>query len=135
MTEIPVINTRPKKVAIIGSGGSGKSALAREFGQALDLPVYHLYALFWRPGWVETPRDEWRATIEKLVEQDAWILDGNYGGTIEIRLAAADTIVFLDLPKTLCLWRVLKRTVLGFGRIRPDMAPGCPEKFSWEFLK
>ena len=124
-----------KKIAIVGAGGSGKSTLARELGLILGLPVIHLDALNWKPGWVETPKPEWRNTIEKLVRGDAWIIDGNYGGTMDIRLSAADTIIFLDFPRAICLWRVLKRVSTGLGRTRPDMAPGCPEKFSWDFIK
>jgi len=96
-------------VAIIGPGGAGKSWLARELGRRLDLPVIHLDDLFWKPGWVESNRDEWGALNRELVQGERWILDGNYGGTMEIRLEAADTIVFLDPPTLLCIWRVLRR--------------------------
>ena len=62
-------------------------------------------------------------------------MDGNYGGTLDLRLGACDTVVFLDLPRSLCLWRVLKRQVRWGGRSRPELPAGCPERFSWEFLK
>ena len=96
-------------MAIIGPGGSGKSRLARELGRRLDLPVIHLDDLFWKPGWVESDREEWEALNRQLVQGERWILDGNYGGTMEIRLASADTIVLLDPPPLLCIWRVLRR--------------------------
>ena len=124
-----------KRVAIIGSAGAGKSTLAREVGAVLGLEVFHLDALFWRPGWVETPDAEWRTTVEDLARGDSWIIDGNYGRTMDIRLSAADTIVFLDFPRATCLWRVIKRTVVGMSRTRPDMAPGCSERFAWHFIK
>jgi adenylate kinase family enzyme len=98
-----------QRVAIIGPGGAGKSRLARELGRRLDLPVVHLDDLFWKPGWVEPDRDEWEALNRRLVQGERWILDGNYGGTMEIRLGAADTIVVLDPPPILCIWRVLRR--------------------------
>ena len=101
----------------------------------LDINVIHLDSLFWKPGWVETPLDEWTELQEDLVQQETWIIDGNYGGTIDIRLAASDTIIFLDLPRTVCLWRVVKRWLQYIGKPRPDMAPGCPEKVDWEFVK
>jgi adenylate kinase family enzyme len=62
------------------------------------------------------------------------VMDGNYGGTLDMRLAACDSVVFLDLPRRVCLWRIVKRRVRYFGRTRPDVAPGCPEQLSWEFL-
>ena len=98
-----------QRVAIIGPGGAGKSWLARELGRRLGLPVIHLDDLFWKPGWVESDPDEWEALNRQLVQGERWILDGNYGGTMEIRLEAADTIVFLDPPTLLCIWRVLRR--------------------------
>jgi adenylate kinase family enzyme len=83
-----------KRIAIIGSCGAGKSTLARQMGTILGLEVIHLDSFFWKPGWVETPRVEWRSTVENLVKRETWIIDGNYGSTFDIRLEAADTIVF-----------------------------------------
>ena len=108
-----------RRVAIIGSGGAGKSRLARQLGEATRLPVIHLDSLFWRPGWTETPKDVWRRTVEDLVKGDEWILDGNFGGTMEIRLAAADTIIFLDFPRVLCTYRAIKRAITYWNRTRP----------------
>jgi adenylate kinase family enzyme len=124
-----------KKVTIIGSSGSGKSTLAARLGQALGLPVYHLDRLFWQPGWQETPRDEWRALQEQICAEPAWILDGNYSGTLDIRLAACDTVVWLDLPTAVCLTSTLWRILRYRGRTRPDMGEGCPEQFDWAFLQ
>ena len=86
------------KIVIIGSSGSGKSTLAARLGPILNLPVYHLDRLFWRPGWQETPRDEWRMLQQKLCAEPQWIIDGNYSGTLDVRLAACDTVIWLDLP-------------------------------------
>lgn len=122
------------RVIVIGSGGAGKSRLARELGEILGLPVIHLDAHYWRPGWKETPRDEWREKVAKLAAQPRWVMDGNYGGTMDMRLAACDTVIFLDLPRRTNLWRILKRRLQFAGRDRPDIAPGCPERFNGEFL-
>ena len=124
-----------KRIALIGPGGAGKSTLARQIGTRLDLPVIHLDAHFWHEGWVETPKDNWAGIVAGLTQGEAWVMDGNYGGTMDLRFAAADTIIFLDLPPGLCLMRVLRRQVRYWKRSRPDMAPGCPEKLDWTFLK
>ncbi|MGZ8457629.1 MAG: hypothetical protein ACXWZ4_13600, partial [Gemmatirosa sp.] len=73
--------------------------------------------------------------VEALVAGPAWVMDGNYGGTLDLRLAASDAVVFLDLPRVVCLTRVLGRALRYRGRSRPDMAPGCPERLSWEFVR
>ena len=89
-----------RKIIIIGSGGSGKSTLARKLGEMTRIPVFHLDALYWKPGWVPTPREEWNARVKALVNQDQWIIDGNYGGTLNIRMTEADTIIFLVIKST-----------------------------------
>lgn len=109
--------------------------MARRLGQALGLPVHHLDALYWKPGWTPTPRAEWRALQTRLVAGERWLIDGNYGGTMELRLAAADTVIFLDLPRWVCLLGALQRWVQFRGRRRPDMAVGCPERINLDFLK
>ena len=81
-----------------------------------------------------TPDPEWDRITADLSAGDRWIMDGNYGRTLPVRLAAADTVIFLDLPRVVCTWRVLKRQVRWLGRVRPDAAPGCPERLTWEFV-
>jgi adenylate kinase family enzyme len=124
-----------RRVLVIGSGGAGKSTLAARLGERTGLPVRHLDARYWRPGWVPTPEAEWREVVAALAAEPAWIMDGNYGGTLDARLAACDTAIFLDLPRTRCLVRVIARAVRYRGRSRPDMAPGCPEQVTLEFLR
>ncbi|TMW71057.1 DNA topology modulation protein [Alteribacter natronophilus] len=124
-----------KKIAVIGSGGSGKSTFARELGEKIDIDVHHLDTLFWKPGWVGVPKEQQREVQHELVQEDSWIIDGNYGSTMDIRLDAADTVIFLDLPRITCAWRVVKRSLLYRKRPRPDMADGCVERVSPHFLK
>ena len=124
-----------KKILVIGSGGAGKSTFAQRLGGILKLEVVHLDSLYWSPGWVEMPKDKWKTIVEELVKRDSWIIDGNYGGTLEIRLAACDGVIFLDVPRRICLGRVLKRVALYRKVRRPDMAAGCPEKVNLEFIK
>ena len=100
-----------QRVAIIGPGGAGKSVFAEALGRASGLPVYHLDRYYWRPGWVRVDADEWRAVQAELIARPQWILDGNYGGTMEMRFAAADTVVFLDYSALTCVIGVVKRFV------------------------
>lgn len=124
-----------KKVILIGSGGSGKSTLARQIGTKLNLNIYHLDALFWKPNWVGVPRSEQIAVQKDLVKKKEWIIDGNYGGTLDIRLHAAETIIFLDIPRTICVYRAFKRMVKFRKKTRPDMGAGCEERIDFGFLK
>lgn len=124
-----------KKILIIGSSGSGKSTLARRLGEATGLEVIHLDKLFWNPNWVETPKEEWQKKVEKALQGASWIIDGNFSGTMETRLEACDTAIFLDMPRTTCVFRILKRVVFYRKGSRPDMADGCDERFDWEFIK
>ncbi|MEM1041986.1 MAG: DNA topology modulation protein [Bacteroidota bacterium] len=124
-----------RRVLVIGSGGAGKSTVAARISQRLGLPVIHLDALYWQPGWVETPADEWEQIVRQLLPREAWVMDGNYGGTLDLRLAAADAVVFLDTPRLLCLWRVVKRWAQFYGRSRPDMARDCPERLTEDFVR
>jgi adenylate kinase family enzyme len=123
------------RILILGSGGAGKSTLSRELGTILDLPVIHLDRLFWHAGWIDTPREEWAKTIEEKIAGPKWIMDGNYGGTMEMRLAACDTAIFLNFSRWICLRRVLGRSFQYRSRGRPDMAEGCPENMDIEYLK
>ena len=133
---MPYTSTRMmRKVLVIGSGGAGKSTFAAELGERTGLPVIHLDTLFWRAGWQDMPRDEWAVLVDELLKGDEWIMDGNYTGTLERRLAACDTVIFLDFPRTLCLWRVVKRRIRFRGRSRPDVAEGCRERLGCEFVR
>ena len=122
------------RVIVIGSGGAGTSTLAPQIGEILGLPVIHLDREFWRPNWMATPEDEWIERVRELVARERWVMDGNFGGTMDIRIAACDTVVYLDFPRILCTYRVLKRWITYRRGTRPDMGEGCPEKFDLEFL-
>ena len=123
-----------KRVLIIGSGGAGKSTLARRLGEKTGIDVVHLDKIFWNPGWVPTGKDEWREVVRQALEKDSWIIDGNFGGTLEMRIQACDTIIFLDMPRHVCIYRILKRWVMYSKDTRPDMAEGCEERFDFEFF-
>ena len=124
-----------KKIALIGSGGSGKSTLARRLGGKLNIEVYHLDALFWKPNWTPTSKEEQKKVQNELVKKEEWIIDGNYNGTMDIRLNAVDTIIFVDISRVICIYRVLKRMIQYRGKSRPDMAEGVNERLDFDFLK
>jgi adenylate kinase family enzyme len=121
------------RVAIVGSGGAGKSTLARSLGERTGIPVFHLDQVFWHPGWVETPRDEWRQVQLDLLAGDRWIADGNYGGTFDARFERADTVVVLALSRWRCVPRVLRRSITNRGR--SIQAEGCPERVDLAFVR
>ena len=123
------------RIAIIGSSGAGKSTLARQLGARLSLPVIHLDRHHFRAGWVSMEPEAWQELNRKLAARERWIIDGNYSSTMDIRLAAADTIIYLDFPRLLCVWRAFRRWLTYRGRTRPDLAPDCPEKLDLEFVQ
>jgi adenylate kinase family enzyme len=125
-----------KRIVVLGIPGAGKSTLARQLGETIGLPVYHLDRYFWNPGWVATPRDEFNARLQELLLGHQWVIDGNYSRTISTRLQRADTAIYLQLPRRRALWRVLKRAMMYRNGTRPDMADGCTERFpDAEFLR
>jgi adenylate kinase family enzyme len=124
-----------QRVLVIGSSGAGKSTFALALGAATGLPVIHIDHLFWQAGWVQTPNDVYVASIKAAVAGERWIMDGINTATFDLRVPRADTIIWLQRSRVACVRRVLYRVLKTYGTVRPDMAPGCPEKFDWSFLK
>lgn len=124
-----------QRVLILGSPGSGKSTLARELGALTGLPVIHLDTVYWRAGWTEPDPGVFRAQVTALADGPRWIIDGDYGSTLDLRLQRADTIIILNVSRYHCLWRILKRRFSYARRARPDIAPGCPERLDFDFWR
>ena len=123
-----------ERVLVIGSPGAGKSTFAPSLARLTGLPLIHLDQEHWLPGWVERDKAEWAERVRELATRPRWIMDGNFGATLLPRLARADTVIWLDFPAWLCVVRIVRRVLQSRGKVRPDMAEGCPERFDWEFL-
>ena len=106
-----------KKIIVIGCPGSGKSTFARALHQKTGLPLCHLDLLYWNADKTTVERRVFLDRLCAVLERDAWIIDGNYASTMEQRLAACDTVFFLDCPQEVCLDGIRERR----GRPRSDM--------------
>jgi adenylate kinase family enzyme len=124
-----------RRIAIVGSSGSGKSTLAMRLGGDLELPVTHLDQLFWTPGWIEQDKAVWRASVDAVSAREAWIIEGNGSRVSGLRFQRAEVILWLETSRWICLARVIRRALFTYGRVRPDMAPGCPERIDLAFWR
>ncbi|ASU79137.1 topology modulation protein [Actinopolyspora erythraea] len=122
-----------RKIAICGCGGSGKSAIARQLSDRLELPVTHLDMVYYDEQWNPLSHDEFAAVQRRLVSEDRWILDGNYAGTMPIRLAAADVVIFLDIHPLVCLWGILQRR--RHHRGSDELSRHLRGNLNWGFVK
>lgn len=106
-----------KRVIIVGRGVAGKTTLAARLGEMTGPPVTELDTHFWRPGLAATPRDQWAAIQRQLAARESWIMDGDVG-PYDVRMQAAQTIVFLDFSPLRCAWRAIRRSPepAGFWR-------------------
>lgn len=123
------------RIVVLGNGGSGKSELSRKLSSRTGLPVIHLDPLFWRPGWNAGSRDEFRRDLDEAVAGERWIIDGNFVSAGDARFERADTAIFLDLPRRICLMRALGRSLRDRRSRRPDLPEGCEERLDWTFVK
>lgn len=124
------------KVIVIGCSGTGKSTLALQLEQILKIPVFHLDQLFWSKNWQSISQAEFIKKQEDVLKNEPqWIIDGNYADSLELRLAYADTIIFLDLPRFVYFPRIFKRYLQNYGKVRVDMADGCQEQLDFEFIQ
>lgn len=114
------------RVAVIGNAGGGKSTMARRLGAARNLPYHALDLIQWRPGWQPVAQHEYDARHDAIVAGERWIVDG-FGdmASIERRLAAADTIVFVDHRLPIHLWWATKRQIRSLFAGRADGPAGC----------
>jgi adenylate kinase family enzyme len=115
-----------RRIAVTGPAGAGKSRLADELGRLLGLRVVHLDALFWKPGWVPTPRDEFEALQRRELAAESWIVDAQFDDMLPDWVQTADTVVFVDASPLKCLWRVGRR------RLEKGASVGTPSSAGTE---
>ena len=106
-----------KKIIVIGCPGSGKTTFAKKLGKAIGLPIYHLDAIWHKPDKTHIPREEFDLRQEEIFATEAWIIDGNYRRTMEMRVNACDTVILFDLPTEVCIEGAMARV----GKFRSDM--------------
>lgn len=124
-----------RRIVILGNAGSGKSTLARRLGKRTGLPVVHLDALAWDPGWQSVSTEVLRQRLSTAISGEAWITDGNYAAvTFDLRLPRADLLIWVERPRLHCLCRVLRRAAVGHFRTDEHLAPSCPERFDRMFF-
>jgi adenylate kinase family enzyme len=126
-----------RKIAVVGPVGAGKSHLAGELGQRLGIPVLHLDALFWRPGWVATPCGEWEALQRRELAADSWIVDAQFDDVLPDWFHEADTVVFVDASPFRCLWRVTRRRLSRGASVGTPAGaePGPPHRALAKFVR
>lgn len=124
------------RILVVGCSGGGKSTLSQKIATRFGLTYVSLDRdVRWLPGWAERDETERKRIIAEKVAQDRWIMDGTNTTTFDLRLPRTDVVIWVRMPRLLCLWGAVSRWFKWLGRTRPDMAPGCPEKIEWEFLR
>lgn len=131
-----------KRISIIGCPGAGKTTFSRELSQSTGLPLMHLDFMYHDQTYTyQTDKDSWRARVLNEIEKRQWIIDGNYKSTFDIRLSRSDTIIFLDYPTyvsiwraIVSIWRAIKRRVHFHKKVREDMPPTWKERLSWDLF-
>ena len=108
---------RMEKIIVIGCPGSGKSTFSKKLNKITGIPLYHLDMLYWNEDRTKVPREVFLKEMDSIIDNDSWIMDGNYGSTMEKRMAACDTVIFLDYPTEVCISGIMKRR----GNTRSDM--------------
>lgn len=124
------------RLMVIGCSGGGKSTLSQKIAGRFGLEYVSIDRdILWLPGWVQRPKPDQHDLIREFIAHDRWIMDGNNTSTFDIRVPRSDLVIWVHMPRWLCVWGIFSRWAKYRGQIRPDMAPGCPEQVTWEFFR
>jgi adenylate kinase family enzyme len=116
-----------RRVTVVGTSGAGKTTFARELARRLALPCVELDALNWEPGWVEADHAVFRERVAAATAAPAWVVDGNYSRVRDLVWGRADTLVWLDFPRSVVTWRILTRSIVRVAR-RTELWAGNRER-------
>ena len=106
-----------KRIIILGSPGSGKSTLARALREKTGLELFHLDQIWWKPDRTHITREAFDDRLRQILAGDAWMIDGDFSRTDEVRFAACDTVIFLDMSEETCMRGIRERV----GKVREDI--------------
>lgn len=123
-----------KRILLIGCPGSGKSTLAKKLGKLTSLPVVHLDTIYWLPKWERKPTEQFEKELKEELEKEKWIIDGNYNRTLDLRVSYCDLIIYLDIPRIVCLYSIIKRRIQYANKSRIDMQKDCNEVIDRSFI-
>lgn len=125
-----------KKIAVIGCAGSGKTFLTLKLQEKLQLPVFHLDQYHWKPNWQRVDEEIFTKAHHDLCVQKLWIIEGIYFRHASERFEHADAIIFLDMPRYVCLWNVIKRSLFNSSKVIEGNPQGCQlNLLNWKFLE
>lgn len=135
-TAAPIL-TNARRIMVIGSSGSGKSTLSAKLARRFNMRYISMDKdFFWLPGWIARPNQEQRDLIVQAAGGDRWIMDGSNSSTFDLRVPRTDAIIWLRISRLACLWSIARRVHKSWGKVRPDMADGCPEQLpDMEFIR
>lgn len=125
---------KSNRICIFGCPGSGKSTLSKQLSKIIDVEVYHLDNIYWKPNWISISKEEFDEKLLEIMNKSRWIIDGNYNRTLDSRLESSEFIIYLDMNKFTCLMGAVKRYFKYKNKTRDDITNGCKEALDKEFI-
>lgn len=124
------------RILVIGCSGGGKSTLSQSIARRFGLTYVSIDRdVLWLPGWVQRGKPEQHRLLVAFSAGERWIMDGTNTSTFDIRVPRSDLVIWVRMPRWLCIWGILSRWIINRGGTRPEMAPGCPEKIDLDFIR